>query len=181
MTDNLYAPPEAELNKPVEKGTPYVPGFDKKMIIATALLILLSVASSALILMDDLESANVNAEIITLIMTIFLTVFCVFLVKRVRVFGLGSDAENAAEALGVWGYFWRVLLVQIIGAILVVLPVMIVLLLNGSGSMDFLESTVGAVVFSIVLFPVSMICIWMLFSKDRSGQIRRFISIFRGY
>jgi len=89
-------------------------------------------------------------------MSIVLIIFSVYLIKRVRVFGLGTDAEDAGTSLGIWGYFWRAFVVQLAAIMLIILPFTIALILYSSDSDAFFESLLGTILIGLTLFPITL-------------------------
>ena len=179
MTDNLYAPPEADLTKPNDQRTPYDGRFDRPMVLATILSIIVSIGTVVLFYLFDSESFVLLHELVSFVFTITLSVFVVYFIKRMRVEGLGSSSENAAEPLGIWGYFWRIFVVESCAIILLMVP-MVLFLAVGIDLTSFFESFLGVFVVNIALFPIALFCTWAFFSKDRSGQLSGLFSIVRG-
>lgn len=181
MTDNLYAPPQADLTKPSDKGEPYQNGFDRPMVIATILLVMVSILITVVFYIYDPASFVLVNEMVGLVLGIGLSVFAVYFVKRLRVVGLGTTLENAGKPLGVLGYFWRVFLIETVSAIALIVVLVVIMMLFGIDPDEFFDSLMGIVIISLLLFPVYLFCTWAFFSKDRSGQLNGFFKMFRGY
>lgn len=181
MTDNLYAPPEADLIKPSDKGKPYVSGFDRPMVIAIILSVLVSLLTTGVFYVHDPVSFVLWNEVVGSLISFVLIIFVVYFIKRLRVFGLGTGQEDAGKGLGVWGYFWRTFVIQTVAAVLLMTIAIAVMMLSGIDPSLFFDSMMGVIVISLLLFPLSLFCTWAFFSKDRSGQLGGFFRVFRGY
>ena len=180
MTENLYSPPEANLTKPSVKGEQYDRRFNKTMVIAVSLLVITSLFFTVVSYVFLEETVDVVNEIINTLFTFALSIFIVYFIKRLRVYGLGSEEESAAKALGIWGYFWRGVVIEWF-AVLVMIIIFAAGMLGGLDLTEFFISRVGTIVLGFALFPISLFGIWALFSKDRAGQLNGFFKIFRGY
>ena len=181
MTDNLYAPPKADLTKPSVKGEPYRNSFDRPMVIAAILSVLVSILTTVVFYVYDSASFTIVNEAVSVFIGIALIIFTVYFVKRLRVVGLGTELESAGKSLGAWGYFWRTFLVQTVGAVLLMAVLVTIMLLAGVDPSEFFNSLLGVIVINLLLFPVVLFCTWLLFSKDRTGQLNGFFKMFRGY
>ena len=181
MTDNLYAPPKADLTKPSEKGEPYLNGFDRPMVIAAILLVIVSILITVVFYTYDPTSFVLVNEIVSVVIGIALTIFTLYFVKRLRVVGLGTALENAGKPLGILGYFWRTFLIETVGAIALMVVLVVILMLSGVDPDEFFNSLMGIIIISLLLFPVYLFCTWAFFSRDRSGQLNGFFKMFRGY
>jgi hypothetical protein len=180
MTDTNYAPPKANLHKPDEKGEPYVPGFDKPMIISIVILFIISVLVTVLTMIFTPEEFDPVNEAVNIIINIFLLFFTVHFIKRLRVSGFGTSTESAASKLGVWGYLWRSFVVQMVSVVLVLIPFFTVLILVEQDLTAFLTTLPATIIIGFALFPITLFCIWGFFSKDRSGQLSGFFLLFSG-
>ncbi|PWQ96940.1 hypothetical protein [Leucothrix arctica] len=181
MTDNLYAPPEANLHKPSDKGEPYVRGFDKPMVIAIILLAAFSVLTLVIMYVTSPEDFIFLNEAVGTVINVIGAIIVVSFIKRLRVQGLGTPVESAGKALGIWGYFWRTLIAQFVAVFLLMIPLVVILILLDHDLDSALSSLTASILLGIAMVPASIFCVWAFYSKDRSGQLSSFFSLFRGY
>ena len=181
MTDNLYAPPEANLHTPSDKGEPYVRGFDKPMVIAVILLVAFSLLTLVIMYVTSPEDLILLNESVGTVINVIGTVIVVYFIKRLRVRGLGTSIESAGKALGIWGYFWRSLVAQFVAIFLLMIPLVLILILLDHDVDLALSSLTASIILGFAMFPASIFCVWAFYSKDRSGQLSSFFSLFRGY
>jgi len=172
VSDNLYAPPQADLSKPVEKIELYKGGFDSSMTIAAVLLIVFFTALSTVFYLSDMSGFDLLNELVSAGFGIALYIFTIYFIKRLRYNGVNNSDGVTVKALGIWGYFWRGLVTQLLSSLLLLVPLGIVAVVTGIDILGKTPEVLETVIFSVALFPLSLLCAWLLFSKNRSGQLK---------
>jgi len=180
MTDNLYAPPQSDLSKPSGSPEPYTGGFDRPMIIASILLSLTSLLFAVWLWVSDSDDFDLVNEVVSIVIDTVVIFIMVYFIKRLRVYGLGSESESVATEIGVWGYFWRGFVVQNAAMVIIIIPLVLFVFLVDYDSTMLLESLMGTIILGLALLPISIFCVWAFFSNDRSGQLNSLLSSFRG-
>lgn len=151
--------------------------FDKNMIIAIVILITLALAIS---ISSFLNQTNMSIENVTL--GLALEIFwAIFLVYMIQLLGgsrkISKKHPSVYEKRGAFGYLWRTLIVKYLSLFV------IVLLLTLFSLASRIEAP--SALYTLVSFGLSIIAsvfvIWLLFSKDRAGQFKWVIAIFRRY
>jgi len=110
---------------------------------------------------------------VSLFVYVFFSIYCIYSMR-----GLEKTSRKppyAKSSIGIWGICWRAFILNtlsVIGAGLVLLPI------NGSFEIDSLSWWAVLFIATLVITPI--FC-WLIFSKDRKGQLTWCFSIFRGY
>ena len=175
--DNPYAAPEANLKKPIEKDLPYNNSFNRSMIIAAIIMVVAISMIWSLTYFVEPSEVDIVEEVINYIFTVIQIVFAIYFIRRLRIRNLGASNEVIADELGVWGYCWRVVITILVSLFVFIVPIVLVSIFTGFSLIE----RVPQLTISIVTFPIILLVIWLIFSKDRKRQLNSSMSIFRGY
>jgi hypothetical protein len=179
--DNPYAAPEANLKKPIEKGLPYNNSFNRSMIIAAIIMVVTISMIWSLTYFVEPSEVDIVEEVINYIFTVIQIVFAIYFIRRLRIRNLGASNEVIADELGIWGYCWRVVITILISLFVFIVPIVLVSIFTGFSLIERVPQLTISIAAGIVTFPIILLVIWLIFSKDRKRQFNSLMSIFRGY
>ena len=180
MNEEIYNAPESNLTKAedlINDKPVFLGVFDKPMLIAVAIQVILIIVLSATSLFNDSAMSMENVAI-GLFLEIFWAFFLVFLVRKIR--GnkkISRKYPSVYQSLGAWGYLWRSFATKYVAFFFV-----IVLSALFSVAARLEAPSIGFTIVSFGFsFAASIVTTWLFFSNDRAGQFRWVLTIFRGY
>lgn len=181
MNNNLYNSPESDLlDEQIveERIVPYTNGFDGKMKASIGILVVINILLIGRYLFFPESKVDILNVLVGFIFSVLQTVFIIYAIRRLRSDKIiGSSSVPKHDSLGVWGYIWRYFICNYISLFIIAGA----LTFSGMSS-GFEAQSVGLMmIFSILVFPVSLVLVWTFFSRNRKEQLRWLLSIFRGY
>ncbi len=149
--------------------------FDKTMIIAICIMITISFCF--LFLSEETAQGNFSTANITLsyLTAIIWDILLIVLIRTLR--GnkvMRRKKPDAVFKLNVWGYIWRGELVLFLSMFLAVILVT-VFRINPTPSILY------TIILTILGYLSSVLITWLIFSTNRTGQVRLIFSLVRGY
>lgn len=149
--------------------------FTKPVLVTVALLIAIQWSLAFLSPRGEFEFSTINYSLGFFLSAISLAM-SVCLIKLVRTNPGYSLLETDSQIeLGIWGYFWRSSFVNVAALITTALFMTIIKL---PIAMPSVQLTITAFIASLI---IQMILSWLIFSKDRSGQMKKLTSVLRGW
>lgn len=118
-----------------------------------------------------------DAKVVSIVISVVEPGILVYLIRFVRHWRSAISAEAEATELSTWSYFWR-------GVVLFFFKVPILSLLNNFVPMKLVANEITAIELVLWEAPLafgSALGAWLLFSKDRRGQLQLLVASIRGY
>ncbi|MFQ3247638.1 MAG: hypothetical protein ACI9SP_004297 [Arenicella sp.] len=140
--------------------------FDKTMLIAALLLVTVMLMTS-IVFPPQFFEFSFSQRLLGFFLRVVEIVFILFLIRHIRgnEFKIKVDS-NRPEKLSIWSYFWRAAVVHGIATLSFAIARLLFV-----GVQVEIPSVPEAVLIAVLISLLSIFYVWLMFSKDRRGQL----------